>query len=86
MLIHAVIDPDQGERCVCGALAVVVFVLPLRDQLTRIAWCGEDCTNELRGSPTAWQLWSARRRLRRWWRTHDLLGDPTEAGSDPTLP
>lgn len=86
MLIHAVLDPDAGERCDCGALAVVVFVLPLRGQLARIAWCGERCGACDNVSPTAYQLITARRRLRRWWRQHDLLGDPTQAGDDPTLP
>ena len=86
MLLHAVMDPSPGERCECGGLAVVVFVLPLRGQPARIAWCGERCGSCLNGaSPSAYQLLSARRRLRRWWRTHNLIGEPTEV-RDPTEP
>lgn len=85
-LLHAVYDPDAGERCDCGALATVVFVLPIGGELRRLAWCGERCGACANAQPTMYQLYQARRRLRRWWRTHDLLGDVTEAGPDPTQP
>jgi hypothetical protein len=87
MLLHAVMDPDQGERCECGALAVVVFLLPIQGEQKRLPWCGERCGACLNGAqPTAYQLLSARRRLRRWWREHNLLGEVTEEWSDSRNP
>jgi hypothetical protein len=86
LLLHAALDPERGERCECGAYAVVAFVLPLRGDLVRLPWCGEKCGACANAQPTTYQLWQARRRLRRWWRSHDLLGETTELGDDPTLP
>ena len=86
MLLHAVLDPDRGERCDCGALAVVVFVLPVAGSPRRIAWCGDKCGACANASPSAYQLLSARRRLRRWWRTHDILGQDLAADEDLTQP
>jgi hypothetical protein len=78
VLLHAALDPSPGERCDCGALAVVVFVLPLRGSMARIAWCGERCGATDGASPTAYQMLSARRRLRAWWREHNILGQRLE--------
>jgi hypothetical protein len=87
MLLHAVLDPSPGERCDCGAIAVVVFLLPVAGAPRRIAWCGERCGACLNGArPTAYQLLTARRRLRRWWRTHNVLGEPIAADDEPTAP
>jgi len=86
MLLHAVLDPDRGERCPCGALAVVVFVLPIGGEQRRIAWCGERCGACDNAQPTAYQLLSARRRLRRWWRTHTLTGEPTLSNVEDVWP
>ena len=85
MLLHAVLDPDRGERCPFGALAVVVFLLPIAGEQHRVAWCGEKCGACDNYSPTTYQLVTARRRLRQWWRTHNLLGEATESG-DQTWP
>jgi hypothetical protein len=79
VLLHAVLDPDRGERCPCGGLAVVVFVLPIGGAPKRVAWCGERCGACENGRPTAYQKASAWRRKRRWWASHNILGEPTEA-------
>jgi hypothetical protein len=50
-----------------------------------VAWCGEKCGACDNYSPTTYQLVTARRRLRQWWRTHNLLGEATESG-DQTWP
>jgi hypothetical protein len=86
VLLHAVLDPDRGERCDCGALAVVVFVLPLAGRPQRIAWCGEKCGATDGTSPSTYQLLTARRRLRQWWRTHNLLGQPVAADDELRQP
>ena len=60
----------------------MVFVLPLQGRPERIAWCGEKCGATNGTSPSTYQLLSARRRLRRWWREHNILGQPLYDDAD----
>jgi hypothetical protein len=74
--LYATLDPERGERCPCGALAIVVWIIPAEDELLRIAWCGDDCAACVKRCATVTQRFGAFRRRRRWARERDLLGEP----------